>query len=457
MSQSYIKTHFNDESIKNIRRVLQEKKGQILLLHNVAAFREALREVLANKKLYISKQVADNMLSAGRTEALRLNNDFKAKFPDTYNAVLAKGLSVNLFKASDIGHTAFIVNSFSHSISEVKKKMLSVLSDSRSSITDDIKAEISKRVHKGHGVSGDAVAIVDIAFGLEKIEELTGLKAPDLLAHLQNAITSGAFNVTVKEAAALKRIITKYHQVVQNGELRADYASVITYQYGKENTGPDAALEKKLKNTFYNDFVPYLSNRILSMQGSSTLKEKIAHDIFIRQIVEELKKNSNFKVEDRVAAAIKKAKSRTSGVAATNIKEGTDSITRINTKVPAKKGNVKVSKTTATDANIKLKSLIPTINRSLHDTIQDNMGSPRLNYRTGRFARSARVLDITETQKGYPSITYTYMHDPYKVFEFPNGSPRLATPDRDPRLVIELSIREIAKKLIADRFYMKRV
>ena len=45
------------------------------------------------------------------------------------------------------------------------------------------------------------------------------------------------------------------------------------------------------------------------------------------------------------------------------------------------------------------------------------MGAPRLENRTGRFASSARVTDITSTKQGFPSIGYTYEKNPYSVFE----------------------------------------
>lgn len=107
---------------------------------------------------------------------------------------------------------------------------------------------------------------------------------------------------------------------------------------------------------------------------------------------------------------------------------------------------------------LSIRSLIPIVNEKLHDAIESNMGTPRLNYRTGRFARSAKVVDITETKAGYASFAYTYMRNPYQVFEFPNGAPHLATPNRDPRKLIDLSIRDIARELLmTQRFYTRRV
>jgi len=84
------------------------------------------------------------------------------------------------------------------------------------------------------------------------------------------------------------------------------------------------------------------------------------------------------------------------------------------------------------------------------------MGAPRLENRTGRFSNSVRVTDIQTTRQGYPSIGYTYQRDPYGVFESTSGT-RFSSIERDPRQLIEGSIREIAAELAIGRFYTRRV
>lgn len=129
----------------------------------------------------------------------------------------------------------------------------------------------------------------------------------------------------------------------------------------------------------------------------------------------------------------------------------------INTKKPkkaTKTPSVFIKKSKVKEPTVNLRTLIPMINLRLHDQISKNMGSPALNYRTGRFANSAEVLDINNESK---TISYTYMKDPYSLFEFPGGSPKLATPQRDPRNTIGKSVREIAYELIREKFQAKRV
>jgi hypothetical protein len=80
------------------------------------------------------------------------------------------------------------------------------------------------------------------------------------------------------------------------------------------------------------------------------------------------------------------------------------------------------------------------------------MTYPRLQNRTGRFADSVRV--IAET-KGV--ISYTYMKSPYQVFEQGSGRTPWASADRDPRRLIDESIRSIAAGIAANKFYTRRV
>ena len=101
-------------------------------------------------------------------------------------------------------------------------------------------------------------------------------------------------------------------------------------------------------------------------------------------------------------------------------------------------------------------ALLALINQALPNTLVKNMGEPRLVNRTGRFAQSVRATDITTTRGGYPSIGYTYQKEPYQVFESTSGS-RLSSRERDPRALIDESIREIAAKLVVGRLYTRRL
>ena len=102
-------------------------------------------------------------------------------------------------------------------------------------------------------------------------------------------------------------------------------------------------------------------------------------------------------------------------------------------------------------------SLAALLNQKLPQTVAKNMGPPGLENRTGRFAGSVRVTDVSRTPQGFPSVGYSYEKNPYQVFEMGRGDPRWATPDRDPRKLIDASMREIAAQLAIGRFYTRRI
>lgn len=112
-------------------------------------------------------------------------------------------------------------------------------------------------------------------------------------------------------------------------------------------------------------------------------------------------------------------------------------------------------------AKVETKSFSPLevlayINSRLPRTIEKNMQFPGLEYQTGRFAQSVRAVNILETKQGFPSIEYSYQRDPYQVFEMGIGRFPWATPQRDPRKLIDRSIREIAVEMLRTRIYTRR-
>ena len=100
--------------------------------------------------------------------------------------------------------------------------------------------------------------------------------------------------------------------------------------------------------------------------------------------------------------------------------------------------------------------IIARMNKDLPRVVEKNMGSPGLESQTGRFAASTKVTEVIQTPKGFPSIGYTYQRDPYQVFE--EGSRgNWSNGYRDPRDLIDKSIREIAAELAIGRLYTRRV
>ena len=93
-------------------------------------------------------------------------------------------------------------------------------------------------------------------------------------------------------------------------------------------------------------------------------------------------------------------------------------------------------------------NLIALLNNKLPDVVKKNMTSPRLQYQTGRFAGSVKVLNVTRNKRA-PTVQYTYQRYPYEKFE--------SDQDRDPKQLIDVSIREIAAKLMMGKFHTQRL
>lgn len=110
-------------------------------------------------------------------------------------------------------------------------------------------------------------------------------------------------------------------------------------------------------------------------------------------------------------------------------------------------------------STLNLQSLIALINAKLHGTLkEDVMGKGHapytLNYRTGRFARSAELQDLRLSQSGKAlEADITYMRHPYDVFR-PGG--RLHThPYRDPERLIGMSIRKIVTEALGEHLTIR--
>ena len=89
----------------------------------------------------------------------------------------------------------------------------------------------------------------------------------------------------------------------------------------------------------------------------------------------------------------------------------------------------------------------------LPETVASKMHSPALNYRTGRFANSVDIKNAVLGSRGGMAVDYTYMKDPYQTFE-PGG--KQGSTMRDPRKIIGESVREVALKMMGQKFVSVR-
>lgn len=193
---------------------------------------------------------------------------------------------------------------------------------------------------------------------------------------------------------------------------------------------------------------------IANLSGSDTPKEKYIKKTR-KEVLEPFKKQKNVQVISdlkRIDDKSSSGKNKTS----TKAVKARKSRQRAGKRAlpPVMRRKRAASKPSAAKQPLELLGLL---NARLPETVRKNMNEPHLVNRSGRFADSVKITEIAQTNQGYPSMGYTYRKDPYEVFEMGNGDPRWATPERDPRILIDKSIREIAAQFAIGRFYTRRV
>lgn len=194
-----------------------------------------------------------------------------------------------------------------------------------------------------------------------------------------------------------------------------------------------------------------------SMKGSLSIKEEAeisVTNLILKNINNSITKNKNIRVSVDGVTPLKikrKRKQSKKPKASNNI----NSLTVGSSKLAKPKRN-RAKGSPGKNAQ-ELLSLQALLNKKIQITVKKNMVQPALVNRTGRFAGSVRITDISRTPKGFPSIGYTYDKKPYQVFEQGAGNSSWANENRDPRKLIDKSIREIASEVLVGRFFTRRV
>ena len=277
-------------------------------------------------------------------------------------------------------------------------------------------------------------------------------------------------SVSLQRAARVQQALWKFDANKSLSPLAREVidelSGVITFEIGKDDKGPplDVIRVKMESKAINRASTSKEKNEVLQLNKAlKKAAEKIGEEwAEIEGSDSSVQKRRKIIIEDFVGPLRKspRAKVRTEK---TKVKRSTGKAQK-RTKAPKaiKKQYQDKDKTTLSTTTAKKGvagtplALLAMINKELPDTVRKNMRLPAMENRTGRFADSVRATDIMMTNKGFPSIGYTYQKDPYEVFEIGSGNVR-ATPERDPRSLIDKSIREIAAEFAIGRFYTRRV
>lgn len=322
-----------------------------------------------------------------------------------------------------------------------------------------------------HGAQGTAVtalggASAAVSVALDRGMELDTLK-DTAYANLE-AIIDARFKTLSKGQKAklherLFELIIDWEQVIDpKGGVKAGIGIIVSPRLTKENL-KRSGIEKKEANAII-DAIDAAVQDIdwTEVEGSSNLRQKMQKKAVI-EVTDKLtkldKRYKSSKITVKLDQEIKKAKLKTKN----KVKDSTKSSGGVAVK-PYSKSRGKLAGGVASSSkgtrrkksNVNVTLLLGVLNSQLPRTVAKNMGTPRLNYQTGRFAGSVRATDIAITAKGHPSIGYTYQRNPYEVFEASSGS-KFSSRERDPRSLIDASIREIAAQQAIGRLFTRRV
>jgi len=209
-------------------------------------------------------------------------------------------------------------------------------------------------------------------------------------------------------------------------------------------------LKKELQTALTKAIERLKKDELLELKGSASIAD-VKKQKVVKSIVEPFKKIKGVKVtSDTAKKKLGKTKSSAKLEVGPKVKKGGA------VKPKLRKKKLRGARLQKTATGFEPLQLLGILNQRVPETVRRNMQEPALVNRTGTFADSVKVTEIQRTPQGFPSIGYTYKRNPYDIFEVGSGNPR-ATPERDPRILIDKSIREIAAQFAIGRFYTRRV
>lgn len=285
-------------------------------------------------------------------------------------------------------------------------------------------------------------------------EEGRGVASTGMKALKMEAIAAGTTGLTDKDRDKLDKIFEKIKNTItvsikhdqafdSNGNFKKTYVPILTWQHSATNQ-EYADAEKEATRILTKEF-----KDLADLEGSISLLDGISQVLF--HAASPKKKRKNVRTQ-----GVKKKSVRSRGTGKDKAKyERPIPVTLIKSAGIEQKSVKKVK--SSEKERLSPFAIAAMLNKRLPETVRKNMGEPRLVNRTGRFANSVKIQDVNTTRQGYPSFGYTYEKDPYQVFEVGSGPAPWATSQRDPRRLIDRSIRDVAAELALGRFYTRRL
>lgn len=439
-----------------VRKAL-EKGGrpQVIQLKNLDFIKDTINKLIETDQIPDLKiRITQKRIKKARefAEAMQMRWLRKQQLTKVTDSIAYKMLATRRPPiAADIAMgESFIVGSF-RSLRTLKNKIVNMVLEEE---TEEIRKIVRSKVQRGHGVEGgDAVSTVQIAeaAGFAASEGIDLSKTKGLDSYLEDQFTTYDIPNIDRQIEIVKNILVEYQAFISaQGKLTADYIPIVTFQDWFSNVGIDSRTERLILQVVREFFeTKVTAQELVNMEGSKSIKDKIESH-FVEKLTKDLKLAKTTKRVKKTTSSDTKRKKAPSKDNKTKV----SSVKKTGPKSAAAFAAPRKPKAKTKGNTVTLPKLIGILNQRLPTVVARNMGDPRLNYRTGRFANSVRAVGATRTSGGFPSIAYTYQRNPYETFE----QGRLqGSPDRDPRKLIDMSIREIAAQFALGRLYTRRV
>jgi hypothetical protein len=245
---------------------------------------------------------------------------------------------------------------------------------------------------------------------------------------------------------------TKFKNAVENQQKKAEGKEESAREIGKVLGN----LKQYIQETMDKEIQKAKADGWVNREGSDSFVEALGRGLVMSKSLLPLYKNGTAKnlTKWKTGAPLKNRKNRSKPFTHTYKSKTTKHrVSPIGSmkgvKGPRREKNVESG---GQDMQIAASVLRAFVNSRLTKTVQGNMGRPRLENVTGRFAESVNVVNANALGN-HVHLDYTYQADPYRVFENGNQYPS----GYDPRPLIEKSIREIAAAKLETKFTLRRV
>lgn len=320
--------------------------------------------------------------------------------------------------------------------------------------------KFGETTHLDHGADGTASGLVGAIAGAFSVKQKSKKKnlpanfkkvfGDNLTYVMDNSLNSLTRGQKGKVYKQIMKLVTLSEQIIsQGGDLTAGISMILTPVLAEFNIKRGSTEEKEIQEAFLQAFeMTFRGVDYADLEGSSSLNQKVEKLIILDTFVKQLKNTSNVSI----SVDTKNVKLSTRTKVQDKTKKGKGITPNKINRGGAKARTPK--RTKASKNGPSMFAIMAMINKKLPQTLEKNMVSPKLNYQSGRLAQSVKLTDVLETARGFPSFGYTYQKSPYQTFEvgYQQGDPQ-----RDPRRLIDSSIREIAAEMALGRFFTRRL